>query len=295
MSSLSLDKNISPGEEVTIRIDMSLFGFGKTMEFTFTAPNAAPLLNKIDTIRLKSEAGKDKEKTKGNYAFSRYEKGESIDKNFYKLKLLLNSAKQANQLNPGETINLVTPSGGALGQLNSKNFQIIRDTNKNNKFIYLKVNKTYQPTGSSGAATGTLQEITGTVKTRKYTVTLPDKVFKGLVAQAKSPLSNGEVEDIPIFAFKRFTKDKSAEVKRKLMCSPSTEISDKEPPERSAIIQYRQVKSYSAEFDIDSEEKFIFYVALARYTYNKQKNIWQKEWIQTNASDEVLWGKAFEK
>lgn len=294
MSSLSIDKNLEPNKEVTIRIDMSFFGYGKTMEFTFTTPNAAPLLNRIDTIKLKNEKGPDKEKTKGNYGFSKFAKGANIDSNFYKLKLYLNSVKQANQLSPGEEINF-TSSDAKLAALNNKNFKIIKDNNSDPRYVYLRVNKTYQPTVTQGAANGSLQEITGTVKTRKYTVTLPPEVIKGLVSEKLKNLDDGMIQDIPIFAYKRFKGNNSVSGKKKLMFNDS-EINDKIPPDRTdnLVKEYVGKKSYSQTFTINDQEKFIFYVAIARYTYNKAKNEWKKEWVQTNSSDEALWGKATE-
>jgi hypothetical protein len=292
MSGISIDKNIVPGEKVTFRIDMSFFGYGKTMEFDFIAPNAAPLLSRINNINLKSEKGPEKEKTKGNYSFSKYAKGSSIDSNFYKLKILLNSAKQANQLEPGETINL-TSSDAKLAQLNNKNYKVIKDTNKDARYVYLRVSNADQPTVNSGTAAGSLQEITGTTKTKKYTVTLPKNVIKGLLAE-KLPgtTKEGMMEDVPIFAYKRFKGSNKTSVKRQLMVNDA-EVKDKEPPDRNDVLQYRGKESYFKIFDINDKEKFIFYVAIARYTYDG--SVWKKEWVQTNASDEALWGKATER
>lgn len=292
MSSLSIDKNLDPNKEVTIKIDMSFFGYGKEMEFTFITPNAAPLLSRIDTIRLKNEKGPEKEKTKGSYTFTKYAKGVDINKDFYKLKLYLTNAKQANQLEPGETINFVASNpSGPLAALHNKNFQIIKDTNKDPKYIYLRVQKTFQPTTPQGSANGTLQEITGTIKTRKYTITVPENVIKGLIAEKLPTVKDGMMEDIVIFAYKRFKGGNSADVKKKLMLN-NNDVNEKEPPARSDILEYRGKKSYSKTFEINDKENFLFYIAIARYTYNGTG--WTKEWVQTNSLDQAIWGKATE-
>lgn len=291
MSSLSIDKNLDPNKNITFRVEMTFFGYQETMEFNLQTPNAAPLLSKIENIVLKNEQGPEKEKTKGNYGFSKYAKGSNVGKDFYKLKILLNNTKQANQLEPGETINFIS-SDPKLSQLNNRNFQVIQDTNKDTKYVYLRVNNSYQPTQASGNASGSLQEITGSVKTRKYTVSLPKEVMDGLIAE-KLPgtVKKGMIEDIPIFAYKRFKGNNSAGVKRKLMVNDA-DINDKVPPDRDDVIQYRGKKSFQINFPINDKENFIFYVAIARYIYNGE--VWKKEWVQTNASDEALWGKAKE-
>jgi hypothetical protein len=291
MSSLSIDKNLDPNKKITFRVEMSFFGYGKNMEFDFDTPNAAPLLSRIENITLKNEKGADREKTKGNYGFSKYSKGGDIGGGFYKLKILLNSAKQANQLEPGETINFVS-SDSKLAQLNNKNFQIIKDTNKDARYVYLRVSNSFQPTQANGSASGSLQEITGSIKTRKYTVSIPKEVLDGLVTELlPGPKKGGMMEDIPIFAYKRFKGNNSAGVKRKLMVNDN-EVNDKNPPDRDTVIKYRGQKSYSTNFDINDKENFIFYVAIARYIYNGET--WKKEWVQTNSSDEAIWGKAKE-
>lgn len=291
MSSLSIDKNLDPNKLIRFRVDMSFFGYEKTMEFDFETPNAAPLLSRIENITLKNEKGPEKEKTKGNYGFSKYAKGANIGGSFYKLKILLNSAKQANQLEPGETINFVS-SDPKLAQLNNKNFKVIKDTNKDARYVFLRVSNSFQPTQASGNASGSLQEITGSVKTRKYTVSIPKEVLDGLVTEVlPGPKRGGMMEDIPIFAYKRFKGNNSAAVKRKLMVNDN-EVNDKNPPDRNDVIKYRGQKSYSSNFTINDKENFIFYVAIARYVYDGET--WKKEWVQTNSSDEAIWGKAKE-
>ena len=291
MSSLSIDKNLDPNKKITCEVEMSFFGYQKIIGFDFYTPNAAPLLSRIENITLKNEKGPEREKTKGNYGFSKYAKGANIGGGFYKLKIVLNSAKQANELEPGETINFVS-SDSKLVQLNNKNFQIIKDTNKNARYIYLRVSNSFQPTQASGNASGSLQEITGSIKTRKYTVSIPKEVLDGLVTELlPGPKRGGMMEDIPIFAYKRFKGNNSAGVKRKLMVNDN-EVNDKNPPDRETVIKYRGQKSYSSNFDINDKENFIFYVAIARYIYDG--DTWKKEWVQTNSSDEAIWGKAKE-
>lgn len=295
MSTINVDKNIEPGEKITFRVDMAFYGYEKTIEFDFVAPRAAPLLNRIDTIKVKKESGRSKEKTKGNFSFTRCFVGPNIDKNHYALKVLMTNKKNANELMPGETVNFIASNtNGPLKNFHNKNFIIVKDTNKDPRYVFLRIPKNIQTVGSISTATGSLQEITGTTKVFKYTVTIPEKVFKGLVTEVvANNLKDGMVEDIPIFAFVRFTKDKQAKDAKKQLMINGNIISDKEPPDRNDVRkEYISKKSYSREFDFDENEKFIFYVAIARYTYVNKT--WRKEWIQTNAADLVLWGKASE-
>lgn len=294
MSSISIDKPLAPGQDATIIISMSFFGYSKDMEFKFKVPKAAPLMSRVDNITLDTKPGTPKEKTKGNYPFSRYEKGSAAGKGYYKLKIKLNKKKDANELVPGELVNL-SSSSPALAALNNKNYEIIPDSNKNPNYVYLRVPNTDQPTANSGAVTGSLQEITGITKTRRYTVTIPSKVFSGLVAERikGQQAKEGMVEDIPIYAFKRFKNNNTVSVKRKLM-NNADEINEKEPPDRNVVASaFIGKRSFSTEFELNGEDKFIFYVAIARYIYDGEK--WTKQWLQTDASDRAIWGKAVQK
>lgn len=293
MSGISIDKNLDAGKKISFRIEMEFFGYSQIKEFELTVPKAAPLLNKIDTITVTKKPGRPNQKTKGNYSFSKYAKGIN-DGSFYRLKLLLDSAKQANQLKPGEEVNL-SSSDAKLNALNNKNFKVIPDTNSDPRYVYLRVHENFQPTVvPASSAIGSLQEITGIIPTTNFTVTLPNNVFNNLITELTSTTApqNGAVEDIPIFAYKRFTGNNSSAVKRKLMINGDN-ISDKEPPDRDAVLEYRRKKSYSRTFENDQEEKFLFYVAIARYSY--KGDVWKKEWLQENKSGEALWGKAVDK
>lgn len=296
MSRISIDKNIQPGQKVTFRVDMEFFGYGKTIEFDFDAPNAAPLMSRVDNIIVKNEAGKDLTKTKGNFAFSFYRKGPNIkNKNTYRLVLRLNNAKEAMELIKGEKV-LLTTTSPALSALNNKEFFILADENENPKNVHIEVNQSFQPTGSSGGVTGSLQEVTGIVKTRKYTVNLPKNVVKGLISEKPSEeIRDGSIEDIPIFAYARFKGNNNTNLKKKLM-SNDQEVKEKEPPDRNDILDYRKnLETYSQTFPLTDKNNFIFYVAIARYIYDKKAGKWKKQWVQTNSADEVLWGKAREK
>lgn len=295
MSRISIDKPLAPGQKITFSVDMSFFGYSRVEPFTITVPRAAPLLSKVNNIIVTNKKGPEREKIKGNYAFDRYVKGESLNANFYVLKVRLVNPKNANELSPGDIINL-NSNDPKLAALKNKNYTIIRDNNKNKSYVSLRVNKTDQPTVASGTVTSSsLQEIVGTVKTRRYTVTLPKKVFDGLVTErdiTKANATKGMVEDIPIFAFKRFQGKDSASIKKKLMNS-FADISEREPPDRSNVVEFIGKPSYTKEFVINDEDKFIFYVSIARYIYNG--NNWDKEWLQKNVSRLAIWGKAVER
>lgn len=294
MSSISIDKPLAPGQKANFTIDMTFYGYSKTMEFTIEVPNAAPLLSRVDNIVLENKAGPPKEKTKGNYGFSRYEVKSNISNTtFYRLLIKLNNSKIANQLQPGDKINFIS-SDPKLAALNNKNYEIIKDSNSNPRYVMLKVDRSDRPTQNLANASGSLQEITGTIKTRRYTITIPNKVFNGLISERipGKAAKEGMVEDITIYAFKRFKDTNKASIKRKLMTTGS-EINEKTPPDRSDVLDFRGKKSYSRLFDLDEENKFIFYVAIARYIYDGEK--WTKQWVQTDSSDRVIWGKAVEK
>ena len=296
MSGISIDKNLVPGEKISFRVKMDNAGYTKVVEFDLRVPKAIPLLNKVNNITFIKEQGKPIEKTKGNYAFTKYAKGVNIDNTYYKLKILLNSAKQANQLKPGEEVNL-SSSDAKLAQLNNRNFKVLSDTNKDPRYVYLRVNKNYQPTIAIGSVTGSsLQEITGMIPTTKFTIALPKNIFKNLVTEVDivpgKPFKEGMIEDIPVFAYKRFTGNNSSEVKRKLLGS-NTNISDKTPPNRNDVLIYRGKESYSEVFENNEEEKFIFYISVARYTYNGTD--WEKEWLQQTKSGDAIWGRAVAK
>lgn len=302
MSAITVDKNLTPGDKVILRIEMSFFGYSKTFEFPdIFIPNAAPLLSRTEGIVLTSSLGPDKPRTKGNYTFTKYAKKENLPKGFYRLKLYMSQVKQANQLVPGEEVTF-TSSDPKLAQLNGKTFKVITTQPKKSadeeRYVDLMVQNTFVPTVNSSTANGTLSEITGVTKTKKYTVTIPqDIIDKGLITKTKRGLNikDGDVEDIPIFAYKRYKGKNTANISKKLMMNHDT-VNESTPPDRSVVDnEYRGKPSYPTIFEINDKEKFIFYVAIARYIYNAETNSWSKEWLQTDLSDKAIWGKAVEK
>lgn len=294
MSRISIDKPLTPGENATFVIDMSFFGYSKEVEFKIKVPRAAPRLNKVNNILVTNRRGADRERTKGDYGFSRYVRGENIRGPFYILKVRLNNLKDANQLSPGDLINL-SSTDPKLAALNTKNYEVLDNNNKNKRYVNLRVNIADQPTPTSASVSGSsLQEITGIFRTRRYTVSLPPKVFRGLISERipGKGLQKGMVEDIPIYAFKRFKGQAVASVPRKLMNSGAN-INEKVPPDRNQVTAFIGKRSYFRDFIVDNEEKFIFYVSIARYIYDGEK--WNKQWVQTNASKNAVWGKAVER
>jgi hypothetical protein len=300
MSNISIDKPLAPGEKATFIVEMSFYGYAKKMEFNIEVPNAAPLLSRVDNIRLEKSQGPPLVRTKKNFPFSKYSR-ESLNKSFYRLKLFLNNPKQAGELQKGEEV-ILNSSNAIFSNLNGIKFQVLPNTSKGktrDNYVHLKVpvNRGLVSFTSSGTAAGSIAEVTGETKTVKYTVTIPEKVSKGLISERipGKAAAEGMIVDLPIFAFKKFKTKNSASVKTKLMIEGGGDIDEKNPPPYHVVREEftnrgNAKKSYSRNFPLDDEEKFIFFVGIARYIYDGES--WKQEWVQTDASDKVIWGRA---
>lgn len=294
MNKINIDKNITPNDKVTFQVTMEFYGYDATRQFEFIAPRACPQLNKLNNVYLNTKQLGDVKVASKPYEFSKYVKGTKLDSKTYRLKILMNNKKNANELKPGEKVKL-TSSDAKLSALNNKEFIIVKpDNNSNERYVHLKVSNSFTPTVASASVTGTLTESSVTVKQKRLKVTPPESVFKGLVKKVVigSP-KKGDVDDIVIYAYKRYSGKYSASIKRKLMANDD-DVSEKRPPLRSVIDNfYRKAPSFSKDFKLDGDNTIICYISVARYVYNGKE--WVGEWLQVNKLDQAIWARAVPK
>lgn len=293
MSTINIDKNITPNDEIIFQVSMDFYGYGETREFSFIAPAACPQVNKLNNIYLNTKQLNDVKVPSKPYSFSKYIKSTKVDKNNYRLKIYMDNLKNANELQPGEKVRLVS-SSAKLAQLTNKDYIVIKpDNNSNPRYVHLKVSNSDQPTDVSGNANGTLTEGAVTVKQKRIRVTPPESIFKGLVKKVLpgSP-KKGDVDDIIIYAYKQFEGKNSAAIKKKLMVSDQ-EINEKVPPAKNVVSDYRKNPSYSKDFKLEQNNTILCYISIARYTYNGSS--WEGEWLQTNQLGQAIWGRAVPK
>lgn len=290
MATVSIDKDLSPGEKVRFRIELTIFGEEVDSDFKFIVPNAPPLLSKVKGITTKVKnyleylTGNNK-----NYNFSKYKKKENISENRYKLLVVLNSNKVPGDLAPEDDVLINCTEAGFT---NVPAVVLPNESSKPN-YLYLSVSKTNQPSAAiDTSTTGTVTEIKKKIKKRKITVTIPKSLLKSLVSEKPTtPPQRGNVQDIIVYAYKQFDGPNKSSIKYKLM-SNDEEVGLKNPPQRSSVIEYVGKESYSKTFTLNDEKgsKIICYVAVARYVYNGSE--WNGEWLQVNRSGDVIWGKA---
>lgn len=279
---------------------MEFYGFSETREFQFEAPRACPQLNKLNNIYLEKKIVKDLKVAPKSYGFQKYQKGGAIGDNHYRLKILMNSGRNANELKPGEKVSLTTTDAKLL-PLNtsgnvSKQWNVVKPNDNNNsaRTVHLRIHKDYVPTQNSGVVSNSsVTEIVRVVREQRLKIIPPDTVFNGLIKEVViGDPKKGDVEDIIIYAYKQYEGRNSARAVRKLMINDQ-DIKEKEPPERQTVLEYRKKRSYSKDFTIDEKKNIICYISIARYTYDGQK--WVGEWLQQNKVGQAIWGKAIPK
>lgn len=300
MSNLEISNKLSPDDKITFRITAEFFGYkepdGNT-SINFVVPSAAPLISKVDNVLYSSKIVNIKKTTGKNFTFTMCRRPTTdykVNKTHYKLKFKLSSAKAAGDLKVGESV-LLASSDSKLSQLNGKGFNILSsEKNDDNTIIILAINNDYTP-GSPFpgvvTANGTLTEISKVVKEQEFTVSIPKRVHEGLITKKQLGASPdiGDVEDFVIYAYKRYTKDTNATIKKKLM-NNDNEINDNNPPSHDSVVDFRDKPSYSKKFEIDDEKNIEFYITIARYKYTKDG--WTGEWLQVNSSDNPIWKRA---
>lgn len=293
-SRLNIDKDIVPGDTVSFELDMTLYGEGVSQQFTFTAPNAAPLVSRVSGVRAKinpivtSKTGNNK-----NYSFVKYKKIGDLNANYYELLVKLSANKVPGDLAPDDVVKIQS-SDATLG-INNVNATVLKRNGARPNYLFLKVPAASPPTHTSGTyavTNSTVTEVKKIIKKQDITVSLPKGFLNKLVAEKpRGTAEDGMMEDVVIYAYKQFTGRNTTAIKKKLMVNDD-EVNDKIPPARSDIVAYRGKDSYSKLFTINDKngQKVVCYIAIARYTYDG--NNWNGEWVQTDSSDKVIWGKA---
>lgn len=290
MAKLSIDKNLNPGDVVDFEMDINIFGESLSQQFNFTTPKAPPLISKVKNINTKIE-NRDRYVTGNNknFGFSKYKRKPDISDNRYELLVILNADKVPGDLAADDDVLINCSEAG----LNNVPAIVLGRNNKRKNYLYLSVSKNNLPSSNLDlSTTGTITEIKKKIKIRDVTVTLPEKFIDSLISEKPTtPPKNGNVEDIVIFAYKQFNGPNKSSIKYKLMINDN-EINSKRPPQRSDIVEYRGKRSYTKNFTLNdnSGQRIICYVAIARYIYNGEN--WNGEWLQTDRSDNVIWGKA---
>ena len=290
MANLSIDRNLDPGQNIEFQLALTLFGEEVYDVLSLTVPNAPTLVNKLKNIEMRV-SNRDKYIFGNNkrFSFVKYKKFGDVSPSRYKFLMVLASDKNVGDLAPDDEVVINCPDAGFV------NVQgiILADSNKRKKFVYASINKNIQPlTNQDLNTSGTVQEYRKKIKIRDITVSVPQDFLKTLVSEKPTtPPKKGNVEDIIIFAYKQFNGPNKSSIKYKLMINDS-EINLKNPPIRTQVLQYRGQRSYKKSFTLNSEngERVLCYIAIARYTYDGEE--WKGEWLQTNDSDEVIWGRA---
>lgn len=296
MASLTIGRKLNPNEELNLGIQVSLFG--EQVEAIFdpiVVPRACPLMSKYSNIKLKVE-NKTKTITGDNKVFNltKYRKIGNAGKNKYKLRLIISNNKSIGDLAPDDNV-IITCSNAGLNNVPA----IVLNSDGKLNYVDLAINNSYNLNNNSGNGPGTVTEVQKKIKEQDITVSLnmgdPKKSFANtyLVAEKSiKTLKKGNVEDIIIYAYKQFKEGTRSTTKYKLMINDE-EINLKTPPKKNDIIEYQKTPDvYKKSFKVNDAEgqKILCYVAIARYIYNGTS--WEGEWLQTNASNEVIWGQA---
>jgi hypothetical protein len=298
MPNISLDSNLNPGNYIEFMIEMNIFGEEVDDVLNFTVPQAPPLMNKVKGIKLIVE-NKDEYKLGNNktFNFNKYYKKENVSSGRYKFLMVLTNPKGVGNLAPDDDV-IINCSDAGFTDVNAI---IMRVDNQKKNYVYVSIDKDIQPSPTSDSTTsGTVQEYKKKIKTRKVTVQLPPSIIgdsktgkvPSLISEVSTPPKKGNIEDIVVFTYKQFNGPNKASIKYKLMDDSESEINLKNPPPRSDVVKFRGKESHSKSFTLNDEkgEKVLCYVAIARYRYDGDN--WKGEWLQTNDSDNVIFGKA---
>ena len=290
-NNLSLDKNLIPGQTVEFLVQMTIFEDDVDNELQLIVPQAPPLVNKLKGIKLKVQ-NRDKYKTGTNktFNFNKYKEKEDISNNRYKLLLVLTNPKGVGDLASEDDVIINCAEAGFT------NVQgvVLPANSKRKNYVYLSVNKSNRPPVSIDTNTsGTVQEYNKKIKIRDVTVELPEALTKSLISEKPTtPPQKGNVQDIVVFAYKQFNGSNKSSIKYKIMNDDEKEIDLQNPPTRSDVHDFIGKKSNKKSFTLNDEkgEKVLCYIAIARYTYGG--NEWKGEWLQTNNSGNVIFGRA---
>jgi hypothetical protein len=291
MSNISLDKNLIPGQKVEVLLRMTIFGEEVEDTLNIETPQAPPLVNKLKGIKLKVE-NRDKYVVGNNktFNFNKFKKIENISNTRYKFLMVLTNSKGAGDLAADDDIIINCAEAG----FTDVQGVVLPGNSKKKNYVYASISKNNLPSKDLDTNTsGTIQEYKKKIKIRDITVELPESLTKSLVSEKPTtPPQKGNVQDIVIFAYKQFSGSNKSSIKYKLMNSSEQEINLKNPPARVDIVEFVGKKSNKKSFTINDEkgEKVLCYIAIARYV--SDGNGWKGEWLQTNESGEVIFGRA---
>ena len=296
MANLSIPEKLNPGDTINLGLSVVLFGESLSWEFSnIKIPKSPPLMSKVDGIKLIVE-DKDTSITSGNksFNFTKFSVMSNISQNRYRLLLFLQNNKNIGELNPRDNVLITIPTNTSHTLHNAEGEVLnIKTGKKNYVNISLPISKKPNGTAPNGSQiAGAVTEVKKKIQVRSITISYPKAVLDQMVSEisGKSPKS-GDIEDIPVFAYKQFNGENKASIKYKLMIDDS-EINLKKPPQRSDVFADRGKLSRKKDFTINDDKgnKVLCYVAIARYTYDGDK--WEGEWLQVNKEKEVIWGRA---
>jgi hypothetical protein len=298
MTNLTVSNRLDPGKEVVFRIKSNVYGVGASSpDIKFITPKACPRINRVTGVTYQSRIVRENVLDSRAFAFTQYARPSDfvVNQNFWRLKFLLPSTRAPRSLKPGESV-VLTSSDPKLSSLNGRRLLILSTArNKSNKsLVTLRINKDHAPQGLPGpvVASGTITEVVNIVKTQRFTINVPNVIYDNLVTERSTGNPReGDVEDIVIFAFRRYDEDEDADaaIRRRLMGNRDL-IDETTPPTRSKASDFVNKRSYSDEFAINDEVNIEFYITVARYIYTKGS--WNGEWLQLNAAGNTIWKKA---
>ena len=188
MATISIDKDLSAGDEVKFRLEVTLFG--ETVEdiFDLKVPNAPHLVSKLKGIKATSE-NKDEYRTGTNksYGFNKFKKfNVALSPNRYKFLVVLNANKVPGDLAPEDDV-LITCAEAGFTNVPA----VVLPSNSSRKnYLYLSIHNDYPPSKNLDTNTiGTVTEVKKKIKKRKVTVSVPKEFMNSLVSEKPTTLS----------------------------------------------------------------------------------------------------------
>lgn len=290
---------LKPEDSVKFYLTGEFYGENpSSISFNIDIPKACPLISKTNIgLNVKATSDEIVRNDASIFPFNYYSKLTLSKKNHYKIRLRLGQRKNRGTLKVKNTVLINVPGGSPLSNLNGQIFPIIASgpTSNNEAFIVdLEIPNSRVVSQARGSVTNSsITEDYAIRKFKEFQITITKNVFDNLI-NVRNPLRGtlvSQIIDIPIYAYKNFEGENSAKEPRLLFLN-NTEINEKTPPaySQNLVDAYLVGNSYKKRLRSDEKRNFLFYVAIARYSYANNK--WSGQWLQVNKENKAIWGKA---
>lgn len=309
---LTIKKNLKSESSVSIILSLSFGGENDTAYspvIDFVVPRAIKSMSALKKSDFTFSVGADtseSDTTPVTLQFSRY----SANNDDSRLTVVLKTTENPKNIVAGESQIkfLISNNQSPLYSLNNKVCDVVKKgrliSGDSDSRITLKVaieqNIIINPTSKKGLL---VDYGSNSHRIQLYVDKKRGKFINADIAPVlqKGLISQNNVKDILVVAYKQWDKNLTDSIKRYYLTSSTKQNETWEVKEDPPSYQFakdhfcknnEQITNFSTRIFFRDGKKIAVYCTPVRYRLDKETNTWKGEWLQINKNKKVIWGRA---